>query len=952
MAHTIGRSIVENREVTPGVTDFAPADDGGFRFVILRFTNVSLSGGDTLTVDLGYDTDVFTATSGSEAWTRPIDPRIAPFQITLTGSSSVTLREYVVGERTAGTDPARPNVSHADPFLHTSPHQDAEYETTFRCGATFDWVNVRAAPSDPVVRQVANAVCLIIIIHPRDGAGTALVPSSCSGTLIGPDTILTAHHCFREPDGIDWKSASVTFDYETADADGNRPTPDYSPVFHKVTGVIGRSVSVVQVGEWMLLQIQTPTGGLGITPRELRTTPFISLESVFAVHHPHGSPKKYQDGTPSFPLRPGFDYAGGSSGSSIFDTAGRVIGGPLSNGGACTATYTSASTVLNDLASPRPPDSPLDVVLVLDRSGSMRQEAPPEGRTKLREVQSATAMFVRLVREAAGDRLGLVSYSSTATIHESIAGGAVTPGYKDTLVGSGMVPGGAVGGLNAGGSTSIGDGLQKAMATLNAAPPAGTDRVILLLTDGLHNTNPPVESVGLAGTSLGIAGFGHDHELDGPFLRELAGLNDGAFTRTSDGLGLRKLFALRFGNIFESGASLDPEILLRKDQSEAEWQEFPVCDEDTVTLVVVWDDSRNDLDAVLELPDGITLDFTSPDVTSERGDTWWFIRVKRPPDGAGTWRYRVRRAPIHDEFPPGPRSLRVNTLVIPRGGPLLRPAPQRRHLYTGDDLELRVGLFNTDGTAPHGTVAATMAAPDGSLGALAQKAEWKGPIVDGDPVDGFRATLREAVGVSVPPVPTRTVEFELFDDGNQLDGSFERDGFFTNTLRDMTRFEGTYTIQARAQYHCADLMGSREVTWSVYVEPGIDPSTTGVEVLDARPMGDGRTEGVIRVHPRDRFGNPLGPGRGDRFDVAGTLGTEVTGTPTDNHDGSYDVPAAWDSETGVGPDLVITQPDSDPVVVGGRSTGDKGLAVCPAWLCWLLGLTALALLILLIIALL
>ena len=287
--------------------------------------------------------------------------------------------------------------------------------------------------------------------------------------------------------------------------------------------------------------------------------------------------------------------------------------------------------------------------------------------------------------------------------------------------------------------------------------------------------------------------------------------------------------------------------------------------------------------------------------------------------------------------------------MIPQGGPALFPAPQQQRLYTGDDLMLSVGLFNSDGTSPHGKVQATITAPDGSLGKLAQEAVWQDPIIDGDPVDGFRATLRSAVGAGVPPVPTRTFERSPLDDGNQGDGSFDRDGFFVNTLQDITRFEGTYTIHAQAEYQCGDLMGTREVTWSVYVEPGIDPSQTSVEVVDSRSTDDGRQEGIIRVHPRDRYGNPIGPGRGDSFDAAGTTGTDVTGDPTDLRDGSYDVSATWDQDSPGVPGIVITQPDSAPVVL---QPDGIGVASCPRWLCWALGLAVILLLIAIIILLL
>jgi uncharacterized protein (DUF58 family) len=55
-------------------------------------------------------------------------------------------------------------------------------------------------------------------------------------------------------------------------------------------------------------------------------------------------------------------------------------------------------------------------MIVFDRSGSMSSPAPPINRTKLDEAQDAASLFVQLVREGAGDRLGLVTFSSTAAV--------------------------------------------------------------------------------------------------------------------------------------------------------------------------------------------------------------------------------------------------------------------------------------------------------------------------------------------------------------------------------------------------------------------------------------------------------------------------------------------------------------------------------------------------------
>jgi hypothetical protein len=46
---------------------------GATKLLILHFQNVNLTGANRLEVDLGYGTDVFTATDGTAFWTRPIN---------------------------------------------------------------------------------------------------------------------------------------------------------------------------------------------------------------------------------------------------------------------------------------------------------------------------------------------------------------------------------------------------------------------------------------------------------------------------------------------------------------------------------------------------------------------------------------------------------------------------------------------------------------------------------------------------------------------------------------------------------------------------------------------------------------------------------------------------------------------------------------------------------------
>jgi hypothetical protein len=116
-----------------------------------------------------------------------------------------------------------------------------------------------------------------------------------------------------------------------------------------------------------------------------------------------------------------FHVSGGSSGSALFDTAGQVLG-VLSFGDPCGRTLTPGpfqyfpmASILKDFAPSPPPPVTRDVVIVFDHSGSM-SELDPTGRTKIVVAQDAVSLFVQLIRPGAGNRVGLVSFSTTATM--------------------------------------------------------------------------------------------------------------------------------------------------------------------------------------------------------------------------------------------------------------------------------------------------------------------------------------------------------------------------------------------------------------------------------------------------------------------------------------------------------------------------------------------------------
>jgi len=72
----------------------------------------------------------------------------------------------------------------------------------------------------------------------------------------------------------------------------------------------------------------------------------------------------------------------------------------------------------------------------------------------------------------------------------------------------------------------------------------------------------------------------------------------------------------------------------------------------------------------------------------------------------------------------------------------------------------------------------------------------------------------------------------------------------------------------------------------------------------------------VTVVPRDGYGNFLGPGRSDAFDVGlvGGEGSEFLSDIIDLQDGSYSVPIVW--ITGQAPNLILAQRGRAPMDFG------------------------------------
>jgi von Willebrand factor type A domain/Trypsin-like peptidase domain len=938
------------------------AANGTKLFLLLHFQNAILPAANRVEVDLGYDTDTFTSADGTDFWTRPVNIYPTAGAVTIryitngAANGSVQLDRYGRGEMHAGiNDPT--STSNCDPFIAGASYvEPPKYDPFWFCTPPPNWENASCDPDPGDIRNfVRKSVGMVLHVDYEGSLGFIL--STCSVTLIGPDLVITAGHCMTSPMD-DAASGSVTFDFDV-NCDGSKP-PGYNARFFKIASVIKQRYDTF---DYCVFRLKVAPGLPSIQMRH--DLPALG-EQVFGIHHPNGAVKKLSIPHPGFStvtnsssdsieVPSNFHVSGGSSGSGLFDTAGRITG-VLSNGAPCGGgfplSYFPTAAILPDLVPTPPPPITRDVMIVLDRSGSMSVDGG-SGRPKIQEARDAASLFVQLVLAGTGNRVGIVSFSTTASSPVDFALAAVTAVSKTALIGPPPYAGGAVGAVAPGGSTTIGGGLQAGGQQLT--PSGANPRSILLLTDGLQNTppmidDPPVQGA-ISGISINAIGYGTAANLDGALLNALALAHSGTYVRADDNLQLEKFFSQAFGNIFETGLLTDPEFVLPQNQMSGPDVPFSVCEEETITAVVGWDIPSGQLIVQLTTPMGATVTSASPGAESATGNTWTFLRVPLPQAGErdGAWKVNVFRPGGGGELLPPAPQLRYFVNVVAGGGARLRQVNDQTNYYTGDVINPSVLLQYDEGGAPYNArVRVTVTRPTVAIGNVLTEAKLGPPTtIDADTIPARQATLMALEAASGKPVVTYTdTNYDLADDVASTHGTFESAGLFGNEIKDLLTIEGNYTFHFQATYGVG-CTSTRDLLWSVHVDVGVDPGHTVTTPQLTGTASGGQQTGTITIVPRDVYGNNLGPGRGNSITVSGVPGTTITGPIKDNGDGSYTVPITWNPGSGQPPSVVIGQPGRPCTVILSRDEKDH----CRKWkwLFWLVLIIALILLLLLVL---
>lgn len=580
---------------------------------------------------------------------------------------------------------------------------------------------------------------------------------------------------------------------------------------------------------------------------------------------------------------------------------------------------------------------PLDVALVLDKSGSMAALPPDAGGGAAKDtiLKSALQAFIaawmeidapNATGEWSNDRIGVVFFDSSAA-SQTIVG--ADPPANFFVRRGGATAWDAVTSkvltLSPGGSTSIGHGINEAMQQWKADPL--NDLTLIVVTDGMQNTAPLVEPapsgflglVPVSGLPLELhqrfipirtIGFGTPAAVDDALLKnialETAGVSYIAINSTTmfDTLAntlvsilkgnTASLAMRRHGTMTGAGPTSSESVVVDPSARRA-------------VFMLQWAPPRR---AALDLevfPPGASTPATP---TSARKTPQASIQTFDVTSGnVGTWNVRVKRE-ISADQEPVPYTLNVLFLEQHLD---YRLSFDQIHAATGDTIRVRANV-SYDGKPlaglPADAIRVRIQRPGEGLGTIlhdthvADNASGPTTTPTGDiqtPYDRKLAALGAGLLDRVMPKDVATISLQD-----------EKNGVYSGTFAD-TSTPGTYGFEVVLDWDDARTGHvRREERLEQHVK--VKPDASRSEITTSRADNTA----LISVTPRDRFGNYVGPGYASivkaQINRGGNL---VAGLPVDRDQTGTYVFTVTDIPAGETPDVDVIV---DGVAIGNSST--------------------------------
>jgi hypothetical protein len=229
-----------------------------------------------------------------------------------------------------------------------------------------------------------------------------------------------------------------------------------------------------------------------------------------------------------------------------------------------------------------------NIMMVLDKSGSMILPAATPGMTKMVAMQNAARAFVDYVDLVGGHNVGLVAFDTGVT--------ATSPGFSlqpldNVSAGDAKT---AIGNLSPGGFTGIIAGVTEATNQIAGPNATNPDDVVFLFSDGRHNRPigsdvSVIDGVMAADTRFFSIGYGTD--VDSSVMPGVAGNHDGVHLE-EQGLQagqLAKLFMVVGGLAADETVIIDPDYMVASGATAQQTVLASKADH-ALTFALVWNE--------------------------------------------------------------------------------------------------------------------------------------------------------------------------------------------------------------------------------------------------------------------------------------------------------------------------------------------------------------------------
>ena len=550
----------------------------------------------------------------------------------------------------------------------------------------------------------------------------------------------------------------------------------------------------------------------------------------------------------------------------------------------------------------------VDVVLVLDRSGSMSGLVPVSNaasREKIDVLKASANLFLDLMRLDAGDQLAEVSFSG------AMGANSITtdfgPTGELTAIGAANIDDAksAVNALDPGLQTDIHGALQQGLDVLTAAEAGDHRRVLIFFSDGERTTGgDPTEETFLqqfddADVHVYSVGFGTPggagyQSIDVELLQTLANTGEpGFFHVTERAEELDKFFVNAVAGATLNDVILDPVGDVAPGQTHS--VAVPLTEQDSgITFVLTWDNPALSLNLALRSPSGLVIDSSNAGLFGERvslvdAATYKLMKVDFPlltgpsAEHNGTWQMIIGNpsgATVrYSASAIGESTIHVQMLpMAPTGG---------GSFLAGDSIPLQTVVRQHDAT-PVSTAVITVTpnVPLVGLGDLLSSVAITEKELDEipDEINGDALSLHERMILALQkrlgggnPLPRADAEpFEL--DPGKKPGEFA--GVFPETS-----ISGVYSFTVSVDGLADCQLFQREVSRSVTVSAAVDAKLTTVTVVTPDPGQPGSV--TVVVTPVSTGGGLVGPGFASGVQIDGGTRLAPTSEVTDNLDGSY-----------------------------------------------------------------